>query len=341
MSSFDPFCSEADFAVRCVRDACALTQSIEEKMVAPALQKQDRSPVTVADFSVQALVGQRISRSFPDLPLVAEESAKSLQSDQGRMTLDQVVGLLSLHQSGISAEDVAHWIERGQGDPKDRFWILDPVDGTKGFLRGGQYAVALALADHGMIQIGVLGCPHLDLNLGSLNETGMRARESEGVLAVAVRGQGAWASSLAGHNFRRLKVSATSDMADAVILRSYESGHTNEEQMTAFSRELGLQQDPIRLDSQAKYLLLASGWGDLMLRLLSPGAPDYRERIWDQAAGAIIVEEAGGEITDLCGSPLDFTTGRVLVNNRGVLASNRSLHQAALDALLSIGVGGR
>jgi 3'(2'), 5'-bisphosphate nucleotidase len=90
------------------------------------------------------------------------------------------------------------------------------------------------------------------------------------------------------------------------------------------------------LDSQAKYMLLAAGQGELYLRLLSPKQPDYREKIWDQAAGSLIIEEAGGQVTDLAGQPLDFIAGRTLANNRGILASNRLLHSAALAALIAI-----
>ena len=74
-----------------------------------------------------------------------------------------------------------------------------------------------------------------------------------------------------------------------------------------------------------------------LLRLLSSRQPDYRECIWDQAAGAIVVEEAGGRITDLRGRPLDFGQGRTLAANRGVCASNGRLHDAALEALAAIG----
>jgi 3'(2'), 5'-bisphosphate nucleotidase len=70
---------------------------------------------------------------------------------------------------------------------------------------------------------------------------------------------------------------------------------------------------------------------------ISPSRPDYREKVWDQAAGAIVIEEAGGKVTDLDGKPLDFTQGRTLANNRGICASNGVLHKAALDALREIG----
>jgi 3'(2'), 5'-bisphosphate nucleotidase len=109
------------------------------------------------------------------------------------------------------------------------------------------------------------------------------------------------------------------------------------DQIGDFARALGIAAEPVRMDSQAKYSVLAAGKGDLLLRLLSPSMPDYREKIWDQAAGSLVVEEAGGRITDLNGRSLDFSTGRTLENNRGILASNNLLHDAALQALRDIG----
>jgi 3'(2'), 5'-bisphosphate nucleotidase len=90
------------------------------------------------------------------------------------------------------------------------------------------------------------------------------------------------------------------------------------------------------MDSQAKYAVLAAGAGDLLLRLLSARHPNYREKIWDQAAGALIVEEAGGRVSDLEGQPLDFTAGRTLARNRGLLASNGYLHAVALRAVQQV-----
>ena len=337
MNLIDSAGSEVEFAVNCVRSACSLTKSIEERMVSPALEKEDRSPVTVADFSVQALLGHKIATAFPEIPLVAEESSRALQGPEGEGLLGQVAGFLEGFVSGFSPPEIVSWIDRGQGDPADRFWILDPVDGTKGFLRGGQYAVALALAEHGQIQIGVIGCPHLDFEEDKGGSFGTRAPGSAGAVGVAIRGKGAWVSSLRDGQFKPLHVSECEDTRGAVALRSFESGHTNEEQMSILGGALNLQKEPILLDSQAKYLLLAAGKGDLLLRLLSPRAPDYREKIWDQAAGSIVVEEAGGRITDLDGKALDFTKGRLLTCNRGVLASNGKLHQDALAALRTVG----
>ena len=103
--------------------------------------------------------------------------------------------------------------------------------------------------------------------------------------------------------------------------------------MAALVQALGVTKPPVLMDSQAKYAVMAAGGGDLLFRLLSPSLPDYEEKIWDQAAGSLIVEEAGGRVTDLRGEALDFTQGRTLRANVGVLASNARVHEAALEAL--------
>ena len=84
------------------------------------------------------------------------------------------------------------------------------------------------------------------------------------------------------------------------------------------------------MDSQAKHVIVAAGEADVFNRFPRAG---YREAIWDQAAGAILIGEAGGRITDLAGRALDFSTGRRLVQNDGLVASNGRLHEALLSVL--------
>ena len=91
------------------------------------------------------------------------------------------------------------------------------------------------------------------------------------------------------------------------------------------------------MDSQAKYGLLASGQGELMLRLISSVRLNYKERIWDHAAGALVVEDAGGKVTDLDGKDLDFSQGSTLAKNRGVVASNGAIHNEALAIIHKLG----
>jgi len=325
-----PYADEIQFALQAVRQAGLLIRQVQAEMVSPALTKGDRSPVTVADYTSQAVVAAWLSQSFPNDPLVAEEDAAALRLPENQALLEQVTGFVRRSLPQATPSLVCDWIDRGQAQPAGHFWTLDPIDGTKGFLRGDQYAVALALLVDGEVQVGVLGCPNL--------VDGYRPdMHGSGSLAYAVRGQGAWVERLAPGDSagdpRKLSVSSCNDPRQARLLRSFESGHTNVDQIGDFAHLLGVEAAPIKMDSQAKYAVLAAGQGELYLRLLSPDQPDYREKIWDQAAGSLILEEAGGQFSDLHGKPLDFTAGRSLLHNRGILASNRRLHAAAVAAL--------
>jgi len=117
------------------------------------------------------------------------------------------------------------------------------------------------------------------------------------------------------------------------MMRSVESGHTNTGQIGQLVEILALDSDPVCLDSQAKYGVLAAGGGEILLRLLSASKPDYKEKIWDQAAGSVVLEEAGGRITDLAGRDLDFSQGTMLTRNSGVCATNGLLHEKVLEGL--------
>jgi len=74
---------ELEFAVQLVKESTSLAREIQNRMVTPAMEKSDRSPVTVADYALQALVGKRLLDSYPDAVLVAEESSAALRSKQG------------------------------------------------------------------------------------------------------------------------------------------------------------------------------------------------------------------------------------------------------------------
>jgi len=328
---FNTTTPEVRFAIQAVQQAALLVRQVQAELVSPALTKDDRSPVTVADFASQALVARLLSQAFADDPLVAEEDSAALLAQGSEQDLQLVTQFVTRVAGPTEPRQVCAWIDRGRSNSANRFWTLDPIDGTKGFLRGDQYAVALALIQGGQVQIGALGCPNLvDGQTPNFNGSGS--------LVIAVRGKGTWTTSLESPGaFQPLRVSAQSDPSQARLLRSFESGHTNLSQIDRFAEALEIHTAPLRMDSQAKYAVLAAGGGDLLLRLIAPSKPDYREKIWDQAAGALVLEQAGGQISDLDGKSLDFSAGRTLANNRGVLASNGTLHAPALATLAQIG----
>ena len=121
-----------------------------------------------------------------------------------------------------SSADVCGWIDRGSASTYSRrFWTLDPIDGTKGFLRRGQYAISLALVVDGTIVVAALGCP----NLPSAGDN----KQPPGLVLHAVRNRGSWAAPLdsPAEQPRRISVSQTVDASQARFCESLESGHSS------------------------------------------------------------------------------------------------------------------
>jgi 3'(2'), 5'-bisphosphate nucleotidase len=325
-------CSKVRFAIAAVREAALLVRRVQREMVTAAISKEDKSPVTVADFAAQALVSKRLLETFPNMGFVGEEDATWLCSEAGADTLELITQFVRYFEPAATSHDICQWIDRSESQPTGEFWTLDPVDGTKGFLRGDQYAVALGFIRDGEVRVGALGCP--ELGNGVKPDKG-----GPGTVVIARRTSGCFASSLADEQaeWSRLAVSTQSDVTAARLLRSVEKGHTNVGGIGALIETLGITAEAVPMDSQAKYAVLAAGGGEVNLRLISSSKPDYREKIWDQAAGTICVEEAGGTVTDLDGKPLDFSHGRTLATNRGVLATNGKLHDELLAGLRRIG----
>ena len=219
-------------------------------------------------------------------------------------------------------------------------WTLDPIDGTKGFLRGGQYAVCLALIVDGEVKVGAIGCPNLHVDAA-------KPDGEKGCIFVAVRGRGAQQVrsptplpppshsplpqySLAGADPQplRLPVLPTSQIS---FLESVEAAHADHGFNARVSEVLGVTLPPVRMDSQAKYCCLARGEGGAYLRM--PVGTGYREKIWDHAPGSVLVEEAGGTISDSRGKPLDFGLGRTLGENFGVVAAEKTVHPKVIEAV--------
>jgi 3'-phosphoadenosine 5'-phosphosulfate (PAPS) 3'-phosphatase len=93
---------------------------------------------------------------------------------------------------------------------------------------------------------------------------------------------------------------------------------------------------PEQMDSQVKYGIVASGSAEIYLRIPNPDTPDYHEKIWDHAAGSLIVEEAGGWVSDIDGKKLDFSAGKTLRRNRGILATNGRIHSRVLEIIADL-----
>ncbi|ORE07428.1 3',5'-bisphosphate nucleotidase [Rhizopus microsporus var. microsporus] len=327
------FSKERAVAIQAVLTASKVCQSVFQHLVAnETLTKNDKSPVTVADFSAQAIINTFLYKHFPNDPIVGEEDSKDLQGDSGKALRDKVVSLTNgvLSQDEVlSEQQILDAIDRGNyaGGSRGRHWALDPIDGTKGFLRGGQYAVCLALIVDGIVQVGVIGCPNLPVNHHE-------PQGEKGALFIAVRGQGAFQRSFSNETETRIQFADISSTEESTFCESVEAGHSSHGDAEEIAKLLGITRTPVRMDSQAKYCSISRGDADIYLRL--PTSKAYVEKIWDHASGNVLVTEAGGKVTDIYGQSLDFSIGRTLEKNKGVIASKASIHPQVLKAVQKV-----
>ena len=317
-------------ALDAVKKACIICTNVRSELVSDAtIQKKDKSPVTVADFGSQALILDFLSKKFPDIPAVGEEDSAELRTEVNQGVLEKIISHVNKIEPSLSKEAILSAIDFGnhEGGSTGTFWALDPIDGTKGFLRNEQYAIALGLIKDGEVILGVLGCPNLPLDLN--NPEG-----EKGSLFYAIKGEGAFSVSLSSNEIKPISVNDINDPSIAKFCESVESGHTSHNESSKIAAELKIENPSIRMDSQCKYAAVARGDAEIYLRL--PAQAGYVEKIWDHAAGAIILQEAGATISDINGKPLDFSQGKTLKNNIGVVASSRAIHKPIIEAIETV-----
>jgi len=318
---------EVVIALQAIKNSSTFCEKVRGELAGrESILKSDRSPVTIADYGSQAIICKFIKEAFPRDTIVAEEDSRELRKPVHSKILEQVTYYVDESIPGSSTEAVCSWIDFGSQVVADRFWALDPIDGTKGFLRGDQYAIALALIENGFTKLGILACPNLYLDED-------QPHGKKGCLFLALRGKGSVQMDIDGGQQRSLSVSRMNDPSEATITESVEPDHADHLFHQRLAQKLSISKPRLQMDSQAKYGIVARGEATIYLRVPSPSEPNYKEKIWDHAAGSIIAEEAGGRVTDIFGHPLDFSCGIKMEKNHGVVVTNGILHDIILEAL--------
>ncbi len=324
------------------RDAVTLSSGVcrEVQLALDSVReitKDDKSPVTVADFASQAVVAKVLTDALGEVVLVGEEDSKFLRDPDHAAHLEAVLAAVNDAFGGLSADDVLKLIDVGAGDTHHAgFWTLDPIDGTKGFLRGQQYAIALAYVENGEPVVGAMGCPNLPANFGApLDEA-----DPHGCIYEAIKGDGVYEIVRGGQptRVRRNDIEAGDPIR---VCASVEKAHSNVSDTDRILEHIKANSghdtgEPARLDSQCKYAVTARGQADAYLRM--PTRPGYVERIWDHAAGALVATEAGCFVTDIFGRALDFSHGRGLEKNKGIVCAPPRVHGQVIGAIEALGI---
>ena len=188
---------------------------------------------------------------------------------------------------------------------KDRVWLIDPMDGTKNFIqRDGDFAVQIGLAIKGESVAGVVYQPVRD------------------VLYRAARGSGAWIEEVE-KPAARMTVSKQIEPGEMILASSRSHRSPRMERVIS---EFGFKKEMRRGSVGVKIGLIAEQQADLYLHL----SPSTKQ--WDTCAPEIILEEAGGRLTDLFGRPLRYN-GLRIDNRNGVVATNGVAHAMVIENL--------
>ena len=278
--------------------------------------KADRTVVTKTDYFVQCAVTDLLLDLTPQIPLVAEETLDGLLK-----TPSIEAELKALLSASNSKRPISELLTHATHEVnQEKFWVLDPIDGTRGFIRGDQYAIALGLVQSGTTRAGILSCPKLPFRGGC----GVTLVASEDDIMCMPFDDNQEISSY----------TPPQKEGPTVLTESLELGPATETVTTALKTKLNWRAPTLRLDSQAKYGAIATGQADIYLRLpRNPGAVEYS---WDHAAGAHLIQAVGGLVTDIDGLALDFSVGSTLANNRGVLATRGIDHGTVVKSLKEI-----
>ena len=272
MSEFPDYTKELNIAVELARDAgAAILQfyqgsfKIEQKYIG-----DDREAVTQADLIANHMIVERLRREFPEDGILAEES-----------------------------EDTSHRLD------KQRVWMVDPLDGTNGFIDGnGDFAVQIGLAQTGTAVLGVVYQP------------------LTGVLYRATQGTGTWVAR-PDQPPTRARVSGTTDLSS---MRLAASRSHRSPRMDRVVKSLGVKDEVQRGSVGIKIGLIIEQQCDLYVHL-SP-----RTKQWDTCAPEIVLREAGGRLTDLFGQTLRYNSPQVQ-NRNGIVASNGAAHDKIIERL--------
>lgn len=270
-------------------------------MTAPGLATE-----LAAALAIAAEASEELRRRYDDF--VAIPHAPVSISTEADVVTQELI-LQDLHArfpaDGLVAEERTATLQESPRDAR-RAWVVDPIDGTRGFARkAGQFSVMIGLIEDGEAILGVVGEP-------------LAHR-----LTWAVRGGGCW-TSVGEATPQRCAVSPVPALAEGTLARSIESGRSQLEERLGAPRVLRTYSAGLKL------ALVARGEAELY-----PTRGTFHD--WDIVAGEILVTEAGGTVSKANGSRFSYGHAGALQTG-GILASNGLVHGEALAAMRDLGV---
>ncbi|PON22880.1 hypothetical protein TGAM01_v208135 [Trichoderma gamsii] len=350
----DILAKEVETAIGALIQASKLSQLIVKSHDKGTITKDDLSPVTIADFAVQALLIASFKEIFPNDTFVGEEDASDLRANDALMTrvwdLLNTIAQDEFTQQGAcklpqSKEHMCDLIDQaGSSSPggpgSGRVWVFDPIDGTKTYVKGQLYAINVGLIVDGKQAFGAVSCPNLSLRHNGDLKNESANPEGSGCILFAIKGHGAFYRYLDSHH-KELKSPILS------IPSTFAGNHSGFVTCTGLvdsaldgvhdvvAQRLGLQ------FPGSDVVPWVVRWAALALSIGSVTVWVYKRRdryakAWDHAGAMLLFEETGGKITDVHGKDIDFSAGRKLSNNFGFVAAPVALHAKVLGIVQDV-----
>lgn len=363
-----PYASELKVAIAAVQAASTLSALVLSQAQAQAAQdaqggpsqqelgtvsKDDLSPVTIADFAIQALLTSTLHAAFPDDKFVGEESAAALRANPALLErvwqalqairVDSPAAASSASVTFPDSPDrmceLIDWCGEGIPHSTGRVWVFDPIDGTENFVQGLVYAVNVALLVDSAQTLSVVGCPNMSMDVSypagdhSLDPAG------EGCILLAVRGHGAWVRKLRGDIDevevkqipRHASTDALADLRSVSALNTSGLGVVH----TEVAGRLGVEfPGCVLLPWVIRWVLLALGVGNATWWVYK--SRSRLAKIWDHAGAMLLFEEVGGRISDVDGEAISMVAGRKMIANYGIVAAPAALHAKVLETVRDV-----
>ena len=305
---------DLDLACEIMHDATNLAVAARRDLPHEAIvDKADGSVVTAVDVALQVFILTRLQEVFGAVPTIAEEDLGSIA---GKPAAEAHCRRLLAEwgydggESGIRRALSSGGLEGSTRDVGFA-WVLDPIDGTQGFVDGDHWCPCLALLRRGEVVFAANGHPSV----------------RGGALLTAVKDGGSWWFPLAGGEFERAEVSQEPLRAGESV-RLVAPARATESQMrarTAVGRATGHPCTLVHSDSQAKYAHVIAGLADVAYSRRGGGPGKY---VWDHAGAILLAREAGAWVGDTDGGDIDLSLGRRLGGNRAVICTARGLGPA-------------
>ncbi|KAI1397342.1 carbohydrate phosphatase [Hypoxylon fuscum] len=348
-----PYSKELQIAIGAIQSAAKLSQAVISDEDKGVIEKEDLSPVTVADFAIQALLTATVHHAFPDDKFVGEESAADLRSNPilldrvwqllQRLREDEAKSLCKLPETPERMCEMIDWCGFGEpgGPHAGRVWVFDPIDGTKTFVQRQAYAINVALLERSKQVLSIVGCPTLSANATapvtntSLDSTG------RGCIVFAAKGHGTYVCPLAGPlpDLAQARKVEPHTEAESSVLRPVSCYNMLDSGVDDVHQ---LVMEKLNIETRGCDLLAwVLRWVTLGLNLANMTVWVYKKRsrtgkIWDHSGAMLLFEEIGGKITDIDGKDIDLSVGRLMSKNHGFVAAPKSMHATVLSTVQQV-----